>query len=138
VKGYSSTAQSCSRAGCIICRSDFATRNKDGCESSSPKVPSVKMAHDLPLLLPLTCAHWNVTSTSSSSAPTLICPPPHIIFIRPPMKVANSNADEAPGSMGRSSSPCFVSFLVVLALAWEVELLCAEPPVLDICCVSLL
>jgi len=32
----------------IICRSDFTTRNKDGCESSSPKVPISEMAHDLP------------------------------------------------------------------------------------------
>jgi hypothetical protein len=73
----------------IICRSDFTTRNKDGCKSSSPKVPSVKMVQDLPFAFTVDFVLIERHINKLIFAPTLICPPPHIIFIRPPMKVAN-------------------------------------------------
>ena len=73
----------------IICRSDFRTRNKDGCESSSPKVPSVKMVKDIPFAFTVDFVLIERHIDKLIFAPTLVCPPPHIIFIRPPMKVAN-------------------------------------------------
>ena len=73
----------------IICCNDFRTRNKDGCESSSPKVPSVKMVKDLPFAFTVDFVLIERHINKLIFAPTLVCPPPHIILIRPPMKVAN-------------------------------------------------